>query len=308
LSAGPLPAEEGDMSFSRRLFILVLPVLLAACASAGGPASMAPTPKVALVLGGGAARGFAHIGVIRVLEQEKIPIDMIVGTSVGSLIGAIYAGNLNSFELEWTAFSLQRDDLLDYGIFSAFTAMGPVKGDKLEAFVRNKVPIENIENLKLPFAAVATDLNRGTRVVLDHGSVAKAVRASSAIPGVFNPVEYQGKLLVDGGVVDNVPSSVARERGADIVIAVDISENVVNFNITNMVDVMLQAVTIISNENTKYRRKDADVLISPDVGNVGMLDFTQKKRCMQAGIEAAQKAVPEIRKAIEEWERKNPAR
>jgi NTE family protein len=186
--------------------------------------------------------------------------------------------------------------------------MGPVKGDKLEEFVKTKVPAANIENLKLPFAAVATDLNRGTRVVIDHGSVARAVRASSAIPGVFNPVEHQGRLLVDGGVVDNIPISVAREKGADIVIAVDISENVVNFNITNVVDVMLQAVTIITSENTKYKKKDADVLIAPAVGDVGMLDFTQKKRCMQAGIEAAQKVVPEIKKKIAEWEKRTASK
>jgi NTE family protein len=225
---------------------------------------------------------------------------------VGSLIGAIYASDMNSFDLEWTAFALEKDDVFDYAILSALTSMGPVKGDKLEEFVRNKVPAANIENLKLPFAAVATDLNRGTRVVLDRGPVAKAVRASSAIPGVFNPVELQGRLLVDGGVVDNIPIAVAREKGADIVIAVDISENVANFNITNVVDVMVQAVAIIMNENTKLKKKDADVLIAPAVGNVAMLDFTQKKRCMQAGIEAAQRAVPEIRKKIEEWEKKQP--
>jgi NTE family protein len=263
-----------------------------------------PRPKIALVLGGGAARGFAHIGVIRVLEQEKIPIDMIVGTSVGSLIGAIYAADLNSFELEWTAFSLEKEHLFDFAMLSAFTGMGPVKGDRLEDFVRSKIAIADIENLKLPFAAVATDLNRGTRVVLDRGPVARAVRASSAIPGVFNPVEHQGRLLVDGGVVDNIPISVARAMGAELVIAVDISENVINFNVSNLVDVVLQSVNIMFRENVGYKKKEADVLIAPGVGNVGTLDFTQKKRCMQAGIEAAQKAIPEIREKIEAWAKK----
>jgi len=288
---------------SAKVVFAMFPVgVLASCSSVQGPpVSGTIRPKIALVLGGGAARGFAHVGVIRVLEQEKIPVDMIVGTSVGSLIGAIYAYNMNSFELEWTAFSLERDNILDYTLLSTITGMGPVKGDKLEEFMKSKVPVANIENLKLPFAAVATDLNRGTRVVIDHGPVAKAVRASSAIPGVFNPVEHQGRLLVDGGVVDNIPIDVAREKGADIVIAVDISENVINFNITNVVDVMLQAVTIITSENAKYKKKAADVLIAPAVGNVGTFDFTQKKYCMQAGIEAAQKAVPEIKKKIEAW-------
>jgi NTE family protein len=260
------------------------------------------------VLGGGAARGFAHVGVIRALEQEKIPVDMVIGTSVGSLIGAMYASNPNSFDLEWTAFTLEKEDLFDYRILSAFTGMGVVKGDKLESFVQRKIPAANIENLKIPFAAVATDLNRGERVVLDRGSVARAVHASSAIPGVFEPVDYQGKLLVDGGVMENIPISVAREKGADIVIAVDISENVTNFNITNLVDVTMQAVNIMFDENVRNKKKDADVLISPGVGDVAMLDFTQKKRCMQAGIDATQKAMPEIKRKIEEWARQKQAR
>jgi len=285
--------------------------LVASCQTVGGPV-VPPTgevtkPKIALVLGGGAARGFAHVGVIRALEQEKVPIDLIVGASVGSLIGAIYAYDMNSFELEWTAFLIEKDSLFDYGMFTAFTGMGVAKGDKLEEFVKSKVPVVNIEDLKIPFAAVAADLNRGTRVVLDRGSVARAVRASSAIPGVFPPVDHQGKMLVDGGVIDNIPVSVAREKGADIVIAVDISENVINFNITNLLDVMLQSITIMGAENAKYKKKEADVLISPKVGDVGMQDFTQKKRCMMAGIEATQKAMPEIKAKIEEWGRKRAA-
>jgi len=295
--------------YSLLLFFAVLS--LASCRTPEGPSALPggelPRPRVGLVLGGGAARGFAHIGVIRALEQEKVPVDLIVGTSVGSLIGAIYAADANSFELEWTAFKLEKDNVIDYGILSALTGLGVARGDKLEEFVRSKVPVQNIEDLRIPFAAVATDLNRGVRVVLDKGPVARAVRASSAIPGVFQPVEHQGKLLVDGGVLDNIPASVARERGADIVIAVDIGENVANYNITSIIDVMLQAVTIMGAENAKYKRKDADVLIAPKIGDVGMLDFTQKKRCMQAGIDAARLAMPEIKEKIEEWGRKKAA-
>jgi len=281
-------------------------VLFAGCAfqpTSTEPGVAGNRPRVALVLGGGAARGFAHVGVIRALEQEKIPIDLIVGTSVGSLIGALYAYEMNSFELEWTAFSLEKDDLLDYALLSA--SMGPIKGERLEAFVNKKVPVANIESLKIPFAAVATDLNRGTRVVLDHGPLARAIRASCAIPGVFQPVEHQGKLLVDGGTVDNLPVAVAREKGADVVIAVDISQNVTNFNITNLVDVTLQAVHIMFSENVSQQRRAADVLISPAVGSVAMMDFTQKKRLMQVGMEAGQQAAPAIRAAIEAWNVKN---
>jgi NTE family protein len=280
-------------------------LLLASCSTTNSPVSTQtgdqPKPKVALVLGGGAARGFAHVGVIRALEQEKIPIDLVVGTSVGSLIGAIYAHDGNSFELEWTAFALEKDEIFDYGLLNAFTGMGTAKGAKLEAFITSKVPVANIEELKIPFAAVATDLNRGTMVVLDTGSVGRAVRASSAIPGVFQPVEHQGKILVDGGLIDNVPVSVAREKGADLVIAVDIGKQVSNFNIADIIDVMLQSITIMSAENARFKKREADILIAPNIGDVGMLDFTQKKRCMQAGIEATQKMMPEIKAMIEAW-------
>jgi NTE family protein len=266
------------------------------------PQGPPPKPKIALVLGGGAARGFAHVGVIRALEQEKIPIDLVVGTSVGSLIGAIYAADLSSFDLEWTAFQLEKDDLFDFGVLNAVTGMGFAKGDKLEAWVKSHIKATNIENMKLPFAAVATDLNWGYKVVLDKGSVARAIRASAAIPGIFQPVQHQGKILVDGGVVDNIPISVAKAKGADIVIAVDISANLGNTSIHNLVDVTLQATNIMFALNVEHAKKDADILITPaGIGDIGMLDFTQKKRCMQAGIEATQAAMPTIHKVIDAW-------
>jgi NTE family protein len=266
------------------------------------PLGPPPKPRIALVLGGGAARGFAHVGVIRALEQEKIPIDMVVGTSVGGLIGAIYAADVSSFDLEWTAFQLEKDDLFDFGVLNAVTGMGFAKGDKLEAWVKSHIKTTNIENMKIPFAAVATDLNWGYKVVLDRGSVARAIRASAAIPGVFQPVQHQGKILVDGGVVDNIPISVAKAKGADIVIAVDISANIGNTNITNLVGVTLQATNIMFALNVEQSKKGADILITPmGIGDIGMLDFTQKKRCMQAGIQATQAAIPNIRKAINVW-------
>jgi NTE family protein len=278
--------------------VVVPPPVVVAPPKPQGPP---PKPKIALVLGGGAARGFAHIGVIRTLEQEKIPVDMVVGTSVGSLIGAIYAADRNSFDLEWTAFQLQKEDLFDFGVLSTVAGMGFAKGDKLEAWVKKHIKPANIEQLKIPFAAVATDLNWGQEVVLDRGSVARAVRASSAIPGVFQPVQHQGKILVDGGVVDNIPISVARAKGADIVIAVDISANVGNTDITNLLGVSLQAANIMFALNVEHSKKDADVLISPAIGDVGTLDFTQKKRCMEAGIVAAQQSMPAVRQAIDRW-------
>lgn len=271
------------------------------------PPVVVPEPKIALVLGGGAARGFAHIGVIRVLEQERVPVDLVVGTSVGSLIGAVYASERDSFDLEWTAFQLTQDDIFDFRLMNTVLGMGYAKGEKIEAWLSEKIKQKNIEQLKVPFAAVATDLNWGHKVVLDRGSVAKAVHASSAIPGVFEPVSHVGKLLVDGGVVDNIPIDVARDKGADLVLAVDISEDVGNTNIKNVLDVLLQTTNIMFAENVAHLRGGADVLITPKVGSVGMLDFTKKKLCMQAGMEATRAALPRIRAAIEAWKQKKAA-
>ena len=277
--------------------------LLAGCgAHAQAPAPPPPVPRIALVLGGGAARGFAHVGVIRALERERIPFSLVVGTSVGSLIGALYASGRSGAALERTALQLEEKDIFDFGVVTAVAGMGLAKGDRLEHWVQGHVHPSRIEQLKIPFAAVATDLNWGYEVVLDQGPVARAVRASSAIPGVFQPVACQGRMLVDGGVVDNIPISVARAKGADLVIAVDISPTVGNTRITNLVGVTLQAANIMFALNVERSRRDADVLITPAVGDVGMLDFSQKRRCVRAGAEAARRAIPGIRKAIAAWQ------
>ena len=266
------------------------------------PPPPAPMPRIALALGGGAARGFAHIGVIRVLEAERIPIDLVVGTSVGSLIGALYAQKRDVFDLEWTAFALTKDDLIDTGYLNAVVGMGLAKGERLEKFIESKVQVKTIEALQVPFAAVAADLNWGTKVVIDRGSVSRAVHASSAVPGLFEPVNHLGKILVDGGVVENIPIATARERGADLVLAVDIGEGVANQEIHNLVDVLLQSANIMFAINSEHSKHGADVLITPDVKGVGMLDFTQKKRCMEAGMAAARASVPRVRAAIATWQ------
>ncbi|MBN1906467.1 MAG: patatin-like phospholipase family protein [Deltaproteobacteria bacterium] len=258
-------------------------------------------PKVALVLGGGAARGFAHVGVLRALEQEKIPIDMIVGTSVGSLIGAMYASKPDSFELEWTSFLLQKEDIFDFSILSS--SRGPVKGDKLEQFVNTKIPVRNIEQLKVPFYAVAADLNTGEPVIFSSGPISKAVRASCSIPGVFIPLSYNNRQLIDGGVLGNIAPEVAYQNGANLVIVVSIGKSIHNRDTGNLVSITLQAMAIMSNMIDSYKTQEVDVLITPEVGDVGPMDFTQKKRCMQAGIDATRKAMPEIKKRLEAFNR-----
>lgn len=292
--------------FSRFFFPMVF-VFCLSCQTLRSPTpetvKMEPPPKrvprVALVLGGGSARGFAHVGVIRVLEKEKVPIDMIVGTSVGSLVGAIYASERDSFQLEWIAYKIREEDIFDFSLI--YSRMGPVQGKKLEEFLETTLKVKNLEDLKLPLYPVATDLYTGKMITLETGSIARAVRASSSIPGIFVPVKISGMLLVDGGVTNNLPIEIARQKGADIVIAVDISKDVRNVQINSVIDVILQSVDIMGKELLKYKKQGSDVLIEPQVGEIRMMDFTQKKKCIEEGMKAAQAALPSIRQKMQEW-------
>ena len=261
------------------------------------PATPAPRPvKIALVLGGGGARGFAHVGVIRVLEQEKIPVDMIVGASAGSLIGALYADTGDSFELEATAWRVEKDDIFDWSILGS--TRGPVTGKALEDFVATHVKAQSIEQLKIPFVAVATDLKTGEEVVLERGPVGPAIHASSAIPGLFRPVVLDGRTLVDAGVVDPLPVSVARARGADVVIAVNIGMELAEEEPGNVASISLRSIALLGRELARLKSAGADVLISPKVGETSSLDFSRKKELMTAGVAAAREAIPAIREAI----------
>ncbi len=260
------------------------------------PPKDVPPPTIALVLGGGGARGFAHIGVIRVLEQEKIPVKLIVGTSVGSLIGAMYAAEPNTFELEWKAFEIKQEDLFDFSFISAAT--GPVRGQAIQDFVRKHVKYRNIEQFPMRYIAIATDLNTGQRVEFQTGSVVDAVRASVSIPGVFTPARIGDRTLVDGGVVANVAVSVAKNAGADVVIASDIGQGVVNHAVGGVVDIILQSINIMMAEMAKVETARADVVVVPNIGDVPTLDFSQKKRCMEAGIAAARSAMPALSAAL----------
>src|SRR3990167_4506655 len=290
----------------QRLLVIGLLLLLSACAPMAvgvpGPEEPRPVlperkaPRVALVLGGGAARGFSHVGVIRVLEREKIPIDLIVGTSVGSLVGAIYADKKNSFELEWTAFSLEERDLFDYTFISP--TQGFVRGERLEEFVLKKVSARELQQLKIPLTVVATDIQSGEMAILQTGSVARAVRASSAIPGIFIPVRYQGRLLVDGGVLNNVPVDVARKMGAQVVIAVNLDGGRKATQVNNIFDAIVQSLHLMAIESTAARLREADVVIQPAVSNIGPIDFSRKKELLTLAIQAAEQALPRIREKL----------
>jgi NTE family protein len=274
-------------------YALCFLVLLIACSCGTMPPPRKAEPKVALVLGGGSAKGFAHVGVIRALEKEKIPIHMIVGTSVGSLIGGLYAANPDSFQLEWAAFKINRGDILDYSVASS--KMGPVQGAKLESFVEQNAKVKTVEATKIPFYPVATDLNTGETVTLEKGSLARAIHASSAIPGIFVPVKFGNRTLVDGGVTNNIACEVARAKGADVIIAVNLQKDVRDTDINSVIDVIAQSIAIMMHVNSKTKLAHADVILEPDTKGISMFDFTQKKVLMEEGIKAAERAMPKIK-------------
>ncbi|HNZ58667.1 MAG TPA: patatin-like phospholipase family protein [Syntrophorhabdaceae bacterium] len=283
------------------IVIVLTGILLSSCQSTQKlPHTMKKgEPKIALVLGGGSAKGFAHIGVIRVLEQEKIPIHMIVGTSVGSLIGGIYAANPDSFQLEWLAFKIDKNDILDLSII--YSKLGPAQGARLESFVEQTVTIKKIEDTKIPFFPIATDLNTGETIIMEKGSLSKAIRASSAIPGIFVPVTFGNRLLVDGGVTNSTPCDIARSKGADIVIAINLLKDIKDYNINSLVDIIGQSVNIMMHQSNKTKLQHADVIIEPDTKGTALFDFSQKKMLMEEGIKAAKASLPKIKEVIERF-------
>ncbi len=271
-------------------------VFLSACGS-GSVGRLVPwgdrRPKVSLVLGGGAARGFAHAGAIRALERAKIPIDIVVGVNTGSLVGALYADKRNGSDLETIALALDERDIFDYNFINP--TQGFARGERLEDFVAKKLSAKEIGELKLSFAAVAVDVQNGELVILQSGSIARAVHASSAIPGIFTPVTYQGKLLVDGGALDNLPVAVARKLGAEVVIAVDLGEGAKAAAVSNLFENVAQSFYLMARQNAEARLKQADVVIRPKLSEAGWLDFSRKKELFARGVEAAEQALPAIR-------------
>ncbi len=255
-------------------------------------------PRVGLALGGGGARGFAEVGVLRVLAEERIPVAVLTGTSVGALIGALYADRPDVFALEYEALAIDEHDLLDRSLLSLISGGGYAKGERIEAFLATRLQHKVIEDLPLRFAAVATDLVSGATVAFERGPIAPAVRASAAIPGIFAPVAIDGRLFVDGGVSNPVPADVARRLGAEVVIAVSIPREIPEEPPRTQVGVAQQSIAIMAAEISRCREREADVVITPEVGDVAFDDFTQKRRLIEAGIAATRAALPEIRRAI----------
>jgi len=278
------------ITFSAAVFLLIF---LFSCATKEihPPAKQA---KIAVVLGAGAARGFAHVGVLKVLESNKIPVHMIVGTSAGSFVGSLYAYGFNAFELQKLSFAIERDDIIDLTI----PDNGFIKGEKLEGYINYILRNTPIEKLKIPFYAVAADVQNGREVIFGSGNTGTAVRASCSIPGVFTPVNISGRTYVDGGVVSPVAVDAARRFGADIVIAVDISSDLDSSAPKGTIDTILQSISIMHSKLSAIQLANADVVIKPKVGFIGSSDFTKRHEATLEGEKAALEALPKIKEIV----------
>lgn len=253
-----------------------------------------PRPRIALVLGGGAARGFAHIGVIKALETSGISPDIVVGTSAGSVVGALYAAGNDAFALQKLASQLDESALTDWAIFDR----GFLKGEALEKFVNQQVGGKSIEGLKRKFAVVATDLASGKAAMFTTGNVGTAVRASSSIPTVFTPVLIRGREYVDGGLTSPVPVYAARQLGADIVIAVDISGRPSGKRNQGSMDLLLDTIAIMGNTISANELHEADIVIHPDTTGLPAANFQQRNEAIMRGEQAGFAAIARIREKI----------
>lgn len=294
----PIPASAPCTL--RRGLALAVAVALAACGSTppspAPQAATAPPPaiKIGIALGGGAAKGFAHIGVIKMLEANGFAPAVVAGTSAGSVVGALYASGMNAFELQEKAVALDEARIRDLQLSSS----GLLIGQKLEDYVNEQVRRQPLERLAKPFVAVATRLEDGERTVFAQGNTGQAVRASSSVPGVFQPVVIGRHRFVDGGVVSPVPVDAARELGADVVIAVDISSKARGQTPTSLLGTVGQSIIIMGQRLGQAELARADVIVQPQVLDIGGTDFSQRANAILEGERAALAVMPQIRERV----------
>ena len=291
----------------RHFGLAAMLMLLAACTTVKPPEVVvqpevpqvpAPkkVPKLGLALGGGAARGFAHIGVIQVLEENGIKPDLVVGTSAGSLVAAFYASGKTGAQLQWLADTMDESQLTDWTI--PFMSRGMLRGEALGRYVNSQLNGAKIEDLKMPLGIVATDLQTGDGILFRRGDIATAVRASSAVPSVFEPVRIGNKDYVDGGLVSPVPVRSARQMGADIVIAVDISSRPEDAKTSDMLKVLLQTFSIMGKSISQLEMAQAEVVVRPALPDVGSAEFTARQKSIEAGRAAMRLALPALKAAL----------
>ena len=280
----------------RFLPVLLIAALLSACATPPPPPIVTPkpAPKIALVLGGGAARGFAHIGVIKALEAQGIVPDMVVGTSAGSVVGALYASGMKGFDLQALALGMEEDMVADWTLPNR----GVLKGEALQEFINQKVKGLPIQKMPKALGIVATELNTGEMVLFRQGNTGMAVRASSAVPGVFQPVEINGREYVDGGLTSPVPVRPARAMGADFVIAVDISNVSRRETPTGTLDLLLQTFSIMGHSLSRHELEDADIVIRPQTSAVSSTSFEGRHLAILEGEKATAVVMRELKSKL----------
>ena len=254
-------------------------------------------PKIGLVLGGGAARGFAHVGVIQVLEEAGVRPSLVVGTSAGSLVAAFYASGKTGAQLQKVAETMEEATFTDWTL--PIFSRGMLRGEALARYVSAQVNGRLIENMALPLGIVATDLNSGQGVLFQRGDTATAVRASSAVPALFQPVKIAGREYVDGGLVSPVPVRYARQMGAELVIAVDISSPPEGNAASDSLQILLQTFSIMSKSINAFELREADLVVRPSLVGVGSSDFGARRRAIEAGRVAMQALLPQLRAAMD---------
>lgn len=262
--------------------------------------------KIGLALGGGAARGLAHIGVLEVLEKEGIPIDMIAGTSAGAAVGALYAQGKDTSAIKSLATELTRKRMASLTDL-VLPRTGLIRGKKIRDLIESIIGGDlKFSDLKMRFACVAADIMTGEEIVFDHGSVLEGVRASISIPVVFTLHKWQGRYLVDGGLVNPVPVSVLKERGMDFVIAVNVipsarerGQRSGTTKEPRIIDIIMQSFYITTYWRIRFSLAAADVVIEPQVAHIAYADFHRANECIALGAEAAQEAMPEIRRRLQ---------
>ena len=260
-----------------------------------GPKPIPKLPRIGLALGGGAARGFAHIGVIQVFEESGIKVDLVAGTSAGSLVAALYASGRNGRDMALLAEAMDEGAITDW----AFPTRGLIRGEALARFVREKTGGKLIEQMVIPLGIVATDLSDGAPILFRSGDTGTAVRASSAVPTIFQSVKIGAREYVDGGLVAPVPVRFAKQMGAELIIAVDISSPPDEKPGSDAIRMLLQTLSIMGRSINNFELRDADVVLRPKLEGIGSADFTARRRAIQAGREVALAMLPQIRQRIE---------
>jgi NTE family protein len=255
-------------------------------------------PVIGLALGAGAARGFAHVGVIKALESQGIRPDIVVGSSAGSVIAALLASGASGNELNRLALNLDEATIADWGLPFAGRFGGLIKGDALQNMVNREVQNKSIEQMRIPLGIVATDLQSGKGILFRSGNTGLAVRASCSVPGVFQPAVISGKEYVDGGLVAPVPVSYARQMGATLVIAVNISSEPVHQDASGTLGVLQQTISIMQRSINQYELKSADVVIQPHLLQMGGSDFRSRNAAILAGEVAAQEQIALIKEKL----------